>query len=78
MGPGGSSIRRIVLGTAFALLVLLDVSTLYRAVSWIALGSESGGLGLPNIGIGLAAVQLPVFLALLWATFKVWYALRDS
>jgi hypothetical protein len=71
-----ASIRRILLTTALVLLTLLDVSTIYGAIHWIVVGNEFASVGIPDIGAGLAAVQLPVIMILLWVTFRVWQTLR--
>jgi hypothetical protein len=71
-----NSVRRILLGTALVLLVLLDLSVVYHALQSIAVGREFGALGIGNIGIGFAVLQIPALLALLWLTHAVWSALR--
>jgi hypothetical protein len=73
-----SSPRRIALGVALTLLLWADVSTIYKALALIGLGNDFGALGMPNIGAGLAAITIPVVALLLWLTYRVWQALRES
>jgi hypothetical protein len=72
----GFSIRRVLLVVALVLLVLIDASAINGAVQQIIIGHEFEGLGVPNIGLGLAVVQIPVIAVLLWVTYRVFQSLR--
>jgi hypothetical protein len=72
----GVSMRRVLLGTIFVLLVLLDASAIYRALEALVVGHLFSPLGLGGLGVAMALVQVPVILGLVWLTVVVWNALQ--
>ena len=73
---GEVSTRRVLLAVALVLLLWIDCGIVWGMVRSIIEGKELGALGVPNIGLGFAAIQLLPLMVFAFLTYRAWDALR--